>query len=92
MKKVLLLVGAALVMSACGQAPTAPDAVKRTPSAQSSHDDIFCESGYVIAYDENGNPICVPDPNGGGTNNMSTSGGISGTSGPPRSVGPAGGQ
>lgn len=66
MKRVLLLVSVAVVMAACGQSPTAPAAAKKAPAARSSHDDIFCESGYVIAFDENGNPICVPDPNGGG--------------------------
>ena len=87
MKRVLLFVSAAVVMSACGQSPTAPAAAKKAPAARSSHDDIFCESGYVIAFDENGNPICVPDggnqsraslPNGGNTNNSS-----SGTGTPP---------
>ncbi|MEO7084344.1 MAG: hypothetical protein ABI442_17255 [Gemmatimonadaceae bacterium] len=64
MKRVLLLVSTAVVMSACGQSVTAPAASNKTPSARPSHDDIFCESGYVIAYDENGNPICVPDSRG----------------------------
>jgi hypothetical protein len=63
MKKVLLFVSAAVIMSACAESPTAPAATKKAPAA-ASHDDLFCESGYVIAFDENGNPICVPD--GGG--------------------------
>ena len=89
MKKVLLLVGAALVMSACGEV-TAPTAAKKAPSARSSHDEIFCESGYVIAYDENGNPVCVPDPNGG-TSSFRAGGGLSGTSGSSGSSTPPGG-
>jgi hypothetical protein len=82
MKRVLLLVSAAVVMSACGEAPTSPSAAKKAPAARSSHDDgFFCESGYVIAFDENGNPICVPDPNGGGGDQFRTGGNNSSTSG-----------
>jgi hypothetical protein len=64
MKRVLLLVSAVVLMAACSESPTAPSAARKAPAARASHDDIFCESGYVIAFDENGNPICVPDPNG----------------------------
>ena len=65
MKKLLLLAGAALAMSlgACADSTTAPTR-KVAPSDQAKHDDFFCESGYVIAYDENGNPYCVPDTSG----------------------------
>lgn len=61
-KKLLLFAGAALVMVGCSEAPTAPAAAKRAPSVRPSND-ITCRSGYVIAYDENGNPYCAPDPN-----------------------------
>ena len=60
MKKLLLFAGAALVMVGCSEAPTAPPAARRAPSARPSND-ITCRSGYVIAYDENGNPYCAPD-------------------------------
>jgi hypothetical protein len=79
MKKVLLLVSSALVMAACGEAPTAPSAATKTPSARAHRDDIFCESGYIIAYDEDGNPICIPDPNGGQNNSMMSGGGSGGS-------------
>lgn len=63
MKKLLVLAGSALLMAACSEAPTAPPIPKRSlaPSAGSSHDEITCRSGYIIAYDENGNPYCAPD-------------------------------
>ena len=53
-KKLLLVAGAALAMSACADSTTAP-ARRMTASDKSSHD-FTCRSGYVIAYDENGNP------------------------------------
>lgn len=62
MKKLLLFAGAVLVMAGCSEAPTAPAAAKRAPNVRPSND-ITCRSGYVIAYDENGNPYCAPDPN-----------------------------
>ncbi|MFI5229461.1 MAG: membrane lipoprotein lipid attachment site-containing protein [Gemmatimonadales bacterium] len=62
-KKLLLFAGAALVLAGCSEAPTAPTAAKRAPSVRPSND-ITCRSGYVIAYDENGNPYCAADPNG----------------------------
>ena len=59
-KKLLLLAGAALAMSACAESATAP-VRKVAPGDQAKHDDFTCKSGYVIAYDEFGNPYCVPD-------------------------------
>jgi hypothetical protein len=59
-KKFVLLAGAALVMAACSESTTAPTASKMAPSSAKFDDELFCESGYVIAYDENGVPYCVP--------------------------------
>ena len=64
MKKLLLLAGAALAMSACADATTAP--VRNAVSApDKSSRDLTCRSGYVIAYDENGNPYCAPEGSAG---------------------------
>ena len=61
-KKLLLLGVAALVMGACAEGPTAPPASKKAPPSSAKADDSFtCRSGYVVAYDENGNPYCVPE-------------------------------
>ena len=68
MKKILLLAAAGALMAACSDSPTAPAAAKKAPSARPSND-LECASGYIIAYDENGNPYCAPD-NGGGTGTM----------------------
>jgi hypothetical protein len=68
MKKLLLLAGAALAMSACADATTAPTRKAVSASDKSSRD-LTCRSGYVIAYDENGNPYCAPD--GSGTSSAS---------------------
>lgn len=64
MKKLLLLAAAASLMAACGESPTQPAGGRLAPSDRSSHD-FECRSGYVIAYDENGNPYCVPQGDGG---------------------------
>ena len=63
MKKVLLVIGAALAMAACSESPSAPVAPKKAePSIRASHDDDFtCKSGYVVAFDENGEPYCAPE-------------------------------
>jgi len=58
MKKLLALVGVSLVLGACSESPTAP--APKAP-ARPSRDEITCRSGYVIAYDENGNAYCKPD-------------------------------
>jgi hypothetical protein len=59
MKKVVLLVGAALALAACSESPTAPAPGRLAPAARSS-DDLVCRSGYIVAYDSNGNPYCAP--------------------------------
>ena len=59
MKRLLLLVGAALVLGACSESPTAPAAARQSPGPRAS-EDLVCRSGYVVAYDENGNPYCAP--------------------------------
>ncbi len=56
-KKLLLLLGAAIAMSACADSSTAPSAPKVAP-ADKANLDITCRSGYIVAYDENGNPYC----------------------------------
>jgi hypothetical protein len=58
-KLLLPLVGAALLLAACSGAPTSPTA-KQTPNTAARHD-VSCASGYVVAYDENGNPYCAPE-------------------------------
>jgi hypothetical protein len=58
-KKVLLLIGAGLLMAACSEAPSAPQTPK-APSARPQKDDLTCRSGYIVAYDQYGNPSCVP--------------------------------
>jgi hypothetical protein len=57
-KKVLLLIGAGLLMAACSEAPSAPQ-TSRTPGAR-PQDDFTCRSGYIVAYDQGGNPYCAP--------------------------------
>jgi hypothetical protein len=61
LKQALLLLGAALAMAACSEAPSAP--VGQRPSPATRANDLDCRSGYIIAYDENGNPYCAVDPN-----------------------------
>ena len=61
MKKLFVLIAAATVMAACADSATAPTGQRKAVAPQALHDDTFsCRSGYVIAYDENGNPYCVP--------------------------------
>ncbi len=61
MKKVLVLIGAALAMSACSESATAPAAANRAAPTKAASLDFTCRSGYSIAFDEDGNPYCVPD-------------------------------
>lgn len=62
MKKLLVLAVAAMVMGACSEGTTAPSASKKAPPSSAKSDDTFtCRSGYVVAYDENGNPYCVAE-------------------------------
>ena len=62
-KKLLLLAGASLLMAACAESSTAP--TRSLKSTKVSRDgDFACGSGYVVAYDEDGNPYCIPDDSG----------------------------
>lgn len=62
MKKLFVLIAAISVMAACADSATAPAAQKKSVAPQALHDDTFtCRSGYTVAYDENGNPYCVPE-------------------------------
>ena len=61
MKKVLVVLVAALAMSACSESVTAPAAAKKAAPTNTASRDFTCRSGYVVAYDEDGNPYCVPD-------------------------------
>jgi hypothetical protein len=69
MKKILVLAAAAAAMAACGESPTAPAQSARTTKSIQRSNDITCRSGYVVAYDEDGNPYCAP-VGGGGTQAM----------------------
>ena len=57
-KKLLLAAVAGLLMAACSEstAPTTPKAA----ATSNARADFECRSGYIVAYDENGNPYCVP--------------------------------
>lgn len=69
MKKLLVLAVAAAAMAACSDSPTAPSQASRSGTAIQRSNDITCRSGYIVAYDENGNPYCVP---AGGDGTMTT--------------------
>ena len=60
MKRLFFLITAASLMAACADSTTAPTAQKKIVAPQPLYD-FTCRSGYTIAYDENGNPYCVPD-------------------------------
>jgi hypothetical protein len=64
-KKLLLLAGAASLMTACSDSTTAPSGPMRAAPTARPSADLTCRSGYIIAYDENGNPYCAPDPAAG---------------------------
>lgn len=59
MKKLLIIVAAGLAMAACSDTPTAPSGPKASGSNRANAD-FECRSGYAVAYDEYGNPYCVP--------------------------------
>jgi uncharacterized lipoprotein YajG len=61
-KKLLLLAAATTLMAACSESSTAPQNDMRAAPERASHD-LTCASGYIVAFDENGNPYCAPDPN-----------------------------
>ncbi len=58
MKKLLLAAAAGALMAACAESPVAP--TQKGVSAGRLNADGECRSGYVVAFDENGNPVCVP--------------------------------
>lgn len=58
-KKLLLLAAAALLAGACSE--TMPSAPRQVAPADKASLDLICASGYVVAYDENGNPYCAPE-------------------------------
>jgi hypothetical protein len=62
-KKLFFLIAVASLMAACADSTTAPTAQKKLAAPQPLYD-FTCRSGYTIAYDENGNPYCVPDQSG----------------------------
>jgi hypothetical protein len=59
-KRLLILAGAALLFTACAESPTSPSGRGIAPGRANHDDDFKCASGYAIAYDEEGNPYCVP--------------------------------
>jgi hypothetical protein len=69
MKKLLVLAVAAAAMAACAESPTAPSQASRSGTTVQRSNDLTCRSGYLVAYDENGNPYCAP-VQGGGTQSM----------------------
>lgn len=64
MKKLLLIAGATLFMAACSEAPTSPTAPAAKAPGGRANLDLTCRSGYIVAYDQDGNPYCAPDPDG----------------------------
>ncbi len=60
MKKLLLLAAAAALMAACAESSTGPTASSRKAANARSSADLICESGYLVAYDEMGEPYCAP--------------------------------
>jgi hypothetical protein len=80
-KRLLILAGAALLFAACAESPTSPSTGRRIAPSGANHDDDFkCASGYVVAYDENGDPYCVPEQDQG---RSASGGGGSMMGGPP---------
>jgi hypothetical protein len=60
-KKLLLLAAAALTMAACSESSIAPSGARKAAPDRGANADITCRSGYIVAYDEFGNPYCAPD-------------------------------
>jgi hypothetical protein len=64
-KLLLLLAGATLFVAACSQAPTAPTGSRLAPRQKASLDEeLTCRSGYVVAFDQEGNAYCKLDDSG----------------------------
>jgi hypothetical protein len=60
-KKLFLLAAAALTMAACSESSTGPSTARKFAPDRGASSDITCRSGYIVAYDEFGNPYCAPD-------------------------------
>ena len=63
MKKVqlLLLTAGALLLASCAQSTTAPSQMRtKGNGATPRFDEFTCPSGFEVAFDDAGNPICVP--------------------------------
>jgi hypothetical protein len=60
LKKLLLLAAAATLMAACAESSTAPTSSTRKAARTGASADLICESGYLVAYDEMGEPYCAP--------------------------------
>lgn len=72
MRKLLLLAAATLAMAACSDTSTAPQGpIRQAPGGRASSD-LICASGYVVAFDENGNAYCAPDPDARNQNQSQT--------------------
>ena len=82
-KRLLVVAGAALLMAACSEAPTAPPVPKKSLSPSAARfDEATCRSGYIVAYDENGNPYCAPaDGDAGDLTRASNAASMSGPAG-----------
>ena len=59
MKK-LIFICAALALAGCADSAVGPDGHRSARGARSADEELTCRSGYVIAYDEFGNPYCAP--------------------------------
>lgn len=82
MKRLLILAGAALLFTACAESPTAPSTGRRIAPSGANHDDDFkCASGYIVAYDEAGNPYCAPEGDQGRMMGSGTGGGAGASGG-----------
>lgn len=76
MKRLLLATVATIGLAACAGGPTAPVAAKNAAANRASQDDLLCASGYIIAYDENGDPYCAPAEGGNSHNGVATLAGV----------------
>lgn len=58
--KKLIFICAALALAGCADSAMSPDAHRAAPRGRSNDEELTCRSGYVIAFDELGNPYCAP--------------------------------
>lgn len=56
--KRLFILAVALIGAACSDA-TLPSAPQKAAPANKASLDLICASGYVVAFDENGDPYCA---------------------------------